>query len=533
MANINPSSALRKLSIWAPLILASAVAIGVLIGHKFNPNYTNYFQVLDIEEDRNTGEIGRIEEIIRFVENSYVDSINNESLVEEVINNLLSQLDPFSSYISADDLSQYNEQLDGVFKGIGINYVKWQDSVFIIKVIDGSDADEKGLKRGDAILSIDGNTVSGADLPIDEVRSIIKNDEDQELPIEVLTPGHSDPVTKLVEVKELPINTANVAYKLSENLVYSKIERFSANTYKQFVQSLEALKIEDQQVNMILDLRDNPGGYLPETIKILSQFFKEKQQLLTYTEGNNRKRKEYKSTGQQFFDIDKIALLINGYSASGSEIIAGALQDWDQAVIIGNTSYGKGLVQEIYQLKNGGALRLTVARYMTPAGRSIQKPYSLQDSTRVITQEGSAYNSLRYNRPLTGGGGIDPDIEMEDVDRYGDCYNFEFKNFNAFLLKHLELKSPYADFEDFQLNFKMDQLDFEKYLGFAGIDNEEEKISEDCIGAFTYLCKLNMAAFWYDDEASSRVDIAEDAMIIKAQEVLQERTLQALLSYEK
>jgi len=403
MANINSSSPLRKLSIWGPLILASAVAIGVLIGHKFNPNYTNNFQVIDGVEETATGEIGRIEEIIRFVENSYVDSINNESLVEEVINSLLSQLDPFSSYISAAELSDYNEQLDGVFKGIGINYVQWQDSIFIINVIEGSDAEAKGLQRGDVILSIDGKVVSGANVEIGNVRSIIKNDEDQQLPIEILAPNENDPTIKFVEVKELPINTANVAYKLEDDLVYSKIERFSANTYKQFVQSLEKLEIEDQEVDLILDLRDNPGGYLPETIKILSQFFKDKQQLLTYTEGNNRKKKEYKSTGQQFFKFNKIALLINGYSASGSEIIAGALQDWDQAVIIGQSSYGKGLVQEIYKLKNGGALRLTVARYMTPAGRSIQKPYSLQDSTRMITKEGSEYQSLIYNRQLTGG----------------------------------------------------------------------------------------------------------------------------------
>lgn len=527
-SNNKPSK--NKSLAFVPLILSVAVICGVMIGMNFNPNYQNSYQIIDqVDAKSGVGQIGRVEEILRFVENSYVDTINNEKLLINAIDELLSDLDPFSSYIPPKELKEYNEQLDGVYKGIGIHYIIFDDTIFITKVVEGGDAMAKGLERGDAIIAIDEDTVSGKNLDLEKIRNLIKNKKTEHIDVEIHKPQLAQNEKVEIELKEIPIKTAGLTYQVESSILYSKIKRFSANTYKQFVQSLEVYLDNENSASLILDMRDNPGGYLPETIKILSQLIKEKQRILTYTVGTHRKRKDYKSSGRSFFNIDDIVVLVNENSASGSEIIAGALQDWDRAIIMGNGTYGKGLVQEIYELKNGGALRLTVARYMTPSGRSIQKPYRLQDSTINFEGDAEFYSKL-YERPLEGGGGIQPDITIDQLEPKNGCNEERFEDLHAFMLKEFPIKNPYDSYNDFDENFNVSKEDWQRYLNFLSQNQTEQSFDNTCRESFGRQVKLSLSKIWFDEIAYIQTENKEDNVVEQAIEILQNKLTKTLLS---
>jgi len=395
---------------------------------------------------------GRIEEIIRFVETKYVDSLDTDKMTINLIDDMLSTLDPHSSYITPEELSQYNEKMKGVYRGIGIETLKLRDTFYISKLLDGGPAEEAGFKVGDAIMSIGDTIVAGNDRSFDEVREMLKDESKQELKLAVRSIG-SDGLNELrVAIEEIQIASADICYLINDNAAYLKLSRFSSNTYEQFIESIEKIKEGKTELNLVLDLRANPGGYLPQAIKVLSQLFAKKDQLLSYTEGLNQKRKEYRSTGNAFYNIKKVAVLIDGNSASGSEILAGAIQDWDRGIIIGQPSYGKGLVQEIYPLKNGGALRLTVAKYYTPSGRLIQSSYASDNNQ--FEADNSMHKTKMLSREMPGGTGIVPDVILDEFDSES-CYNYHYYsdhfvlermlNSNSTLLKRTDLSSDSYD----------------------------------------------------------------------------------------
>lgn len=259
-------------------------------------------------------------------------------------------------------------------------------------------------------------------MPFDSLKAKLKDDNISSINLK-LQDVSGEPFETEVEIKEITIASASESFLIDDKTGYIKLTRFSGNTYEQFVESMEKMTAGKTELNLVLDLRDNPGGYLPEAIKVLSQLFPNKDKLLTYTKGLNREKKEYRSTGKTFYNIKKIAILINNYSASGSEILAGALQDWDRGMIIGEKSYGKGLVQEIFHLKNGGALRLTVAKYYTPSGRLIQKSY--ESKTNEFAADSIIKKSKLLARDLPSGIGIHPDIEVLEKETQ-DCYEYEY-----------------------------------------------------------------------------------------------------------
>lgn len=419
MPGKNSNSSVR---IWEPFLIACAAAIGMLAGYKMNFNNNDYSLIrLDKKETNIVRRDGRIEEILRFIETNYVDSLDQDLIAVDAIKHILRQLDPHSSYITAEELEDHNEKMEGKYMGVGIETLELNDTFYIMRVLDESPAMQAGVKIGDAIIEMGGDNVTGERSSFNKIRSYFRSGSDTALEMKLLSLG--DDSTHVVSLKpeEIEVPSANLAFTIDDNVAYIKLSRFSANTYEQFMQSVESMVRAGEKLDLVLDLRDNPGGYLPEAVNILSQLFDEKNKLLCYTEGLNRKRSEYHSTGKSFYDFGKLVVLINEYSASGSEILAGAIQDWDRGIIIGQDSYGKGLVQEIFPLKNGGALRLTVAKYFTPSGRLIQKSYnSLNQEFEADT---NSFTTMLLERKVSGGGGIEPDIYIDDP--FNDyCYNY-------------------------------------------------------------------------------------------------------------
>ncbi len=515
----------RTVRIYEPLLVALAAAIGMIAGYKMDFNNNDYSLIkIDSAEQNLIKRDGRIEEILRFVETNYVDSLDQDEIAIDAIQHILRQLDPHSSYITAEELEDHNEKMEGKYKGVGIETLEFKDTFYISRVINGSPADEAGVEAGDAIIKMNGEDITGENGSFAKVRSFFKESSESKLSIELLPLDGQEMKQLIVEAEEIEVPSANLSFHADDHVAYIRMTRFSANTYEQFMRSLETLVDDRQSLDLIIDLRDNPGGYLPEAVNILSQLFNEKGKLLCYTEGLNRKRSEYHSTGKTFYNIGKIVVLINEYSASGSEILAGAIQDWDRGYVIGKQSYGKGLVQEIFPLKNGGALRLTVAKYYTPSGRLIQKAYNnINNSFEADTNH---FKTMLLEREVAGGGGISPDMEVED--------NFDH---HCYAL---------TDYVDYYLLYKMKQTasnelsrsDFseKELLEFAQAYFEED------ISSIAKLCQSDIEAYiysryvrWVDGLLEyHRELIKDDVYVQKALEFIQNnKTTLALLTMEE
>ncbi|GAB4245265.1 MAG: S41 family peptidase [Saprospiraceae bacterium] len=404
---------------------------GILIGVKMQDNPPTAIAIdVPVQEKKqlppsSLGQ-GKLEELIRYIESRYVDDVDKEFLVKEAIDNILHQLDPHSSYISAEDLKAVTDQLEGSFDGIGIEFLVVNDTVVVVSTIAGGPARKAGILPGDQIVGVEDSLVLGVNADADKLLKHLKGEKGSEVLVKVYRPS-----TRSTEIFELtrdkiPVSSVSAAYMLDDETGYIKVDRFSAHTYEEFMTALENMVEKQGMKHLVLDLRQNPGGYLQEAVNILSQLFSEKERLLVYTEGTHSSRSEYKSTGRNFYDLKNIAVLVDEGSASASEIVAGAIQDWDRGVIIGRRTFGKGLVQEQYPLRDGSAIRLTVARYFTPSGRCIQKPYGAEtDYAHDLSERlehGEMFDkdsiqladTIQYKtnagRVVFGGGGIVPDV---------------------------------------------------------------------------------------------------------------------------
>jgi carboxyl-terminal processing protease len=415
----------RKYDVWQPFLLAGMVVIGILIGVKMNTGTLDFVEKVSLGNA--AGPIGRVEEVVRFIESKYVDSLDSDQILEAAIADIMDDLDPHSIYLSARQLKSLDEQMNGYYRGVGVESFFIDDTLRISRVIKDSPAELSGIMPFDQLITIGDSTIAGVNKPYSEIRELLRADGQDKLKLGIKRRNNTSIIEAIVIPGEINLQSSKVAYSMEDNIAYIKVDRFSSNTYKEFMESLEVLIEKDSTRHLIIDLRDNPGGYLPETVNILSQLFNEKGRLLVYTQGKSEKKVEYKTTGKNFFPVDKIAVLIDEGSASGSEIIAGAIQDWDRGLVIGRRSFGKGLVQEQYPLRNGGAIRLTISRYYTPSGRSIQKSYEDLDEYGNELYEryhngevyGNGYqekeDSLVFftkllNRKVYGGGGIYPDV---------------------------------------------------------------------------------------------------------------------------
>jgi carboxyl-terminal processing protease len=372
-----------KLNIWLPFLFAVVLAGGIYVGSQLNPAPQLIIQTdgIDPAEFSKIGN-GRIEDLLRFIEARYVDEVNSDELIEKAIGEIISELDPHSSYIPVSQVERINDELEGNFDGVGIEFIILDDTIVVVAPIAGGPSEDAGILAGDKIVEINDSTAVGGETDVRELVNKLRGQAGSEVKVGVKRGKGKLVKSFKIKREPIPIFSVDVGYMINESTGFIKVNRFSATTYREFMEEVEELKEEGME-DLIVDLRQNPGGYLREATKMLSQLFPDKGKLLVYTEGRTVRRNEYKSTGLTHFAIGKVAILIDEGSASASEIVAGAVQDWDRGVVIGRRSFGKGLVQEQLDLNDGSALRLTVARYFTPSDRLIQSHMMI----RVLTAQ--------------------------------------------------------------------------------------------------------------------------------------------------
>lgn len=379
-----------KIKALIPALLSIAMGIGLFLGYNLNRN--------DRSSQRSEWE--KIDQILQYVEEDYVDTISRKTLEDEAIAYLLQRLDPHSYFISQDEISALNEPLEGGFQGIGIQFSFRSDTVYVINTIKGGPSQKAGILPGDKLIKVNNEIIAGMHMSTKDVMMLLKGEANSSVDVTILRNGSEKDFEIIRE--EIAISSIDAAYLMNDTTIYVRLARFSKNTesdFKQEVYPLQSASIK----HFILDLRGNGGGYLQAASSIADEFLQEGE-LITYTEGKSRPRSSYFATDEGRFESTRLSIIIDGTSASASEIVAGAMQDLKRAKIYGQRSFGKGLVQEQNEWSDGSATRLTVARYYTPLGRSIQRPYGrFQDKNEYYHRD---FDSLNH-------GGIVPDVVVE------------------------------------------------------------------------------------------------------------------------
>lgn len=397
-----------------PLVLCVGLAAGVFIGTSFNSQKPSR----DVGKD-----VQKLREVLTYIDTKYVDEIKTDKLVDESIRHLLSKLDPHSIYISARDRVMANEELRGNFDGIGVEFNIFQDTIVVVTALSGGPSEALGIRSGDKIIEVDGENVAGIGITTQDVMRLLKGPRGSEVNVGILRNKDTQLEFKIVRDK-IPQYSIDVSYMVNDVIGYIKLNRFSATTNEEFSKALAKLK-EQGMTKLVLDLQGNGGGYMSMAIDLADEFLSANKKIV-YTDGKDKRlNTNASSTSKGNFETGDLIILVNEGSASASEILAGALQDNDRALIVGRRTFGKGLVQNPFDLSDGSELRLTISRYYTPSGRSIQKPYHDEEaySLDIIDRykKGEFFHadsiklndSLRYRtlngRKVYGGGGIMPD----------------------------------------------------------------------------------------------------------------------------
>jgi len=470
----------KSFYLW-PTILAAALALGVFLGGKFNFNDTpEKLFTTNSKKDK-------LNRLIDYIDYEYVDEINTDSIVDVTVNNILAKLDPHSVYIPKEEMTQVSENMKGDFVGIGINFYPYRDTISVIRTIKDGPSFLKGIQPGDRILMADNDTLYGRRLPSDAIIEKLKGKEGTLVKLKVYRKKEDRMFTVNVKRDIVPIKSVQSYFMMTDDMGYIKVNRFAESTFKEFRAALEELQKQGAR-KLTLDLRDNPGGYLGIAEQMADEFLKDGK-LILFTKNKKGKIDNVYATDKGSFEDKEVYVLINERSASASEIIAGALQDNDLGTIVGRRSFGKGLVQREMELGDGSAVRLTVSRYYTPTGRSIQrtykngnKDYYQKFTDRYHSGELTSVDSikvadsLKFRTPkgkvVYGGGGIIPDVfvpigtnEEEAVESM-DGVGF----ISYFIFEHLdEDRERYNDYseEDFIANFRVDDILFEKFVDYA------------------------------------------------------------------
>lgn len=420
------------------LAYATVLTVGMFLGYKFLKDQ-GYKVEKPVRYAHNSDQ--KMEDILHIIRKKYVDEVNADSLQHLPIDSLLHQLDPHSMYLPPAEAGEMTESLEGNFEGIGVEYYILNDTLLVTGVVKDGPAFAGGLKAGDKILKVDSTFVSGRSLPRSEMTGKIRGKRGTAVQLLVARQGLSAPALLNIKRGKVEVSSIDVAYMLNPETGYMRISKFGANTDKDFVDAVKSLKARGMR-KLVLDLRDNGGGYVSAATGLANQFLQENK-LIVYTEGKHEPRTDYFSTGGGEFEQGKLAVLINENSASASEIFAGAIQDLDRGIIVGRRSFGKGLVQEQFSFEDGSALNLTIARYYTPLGRSIQKSYKrgykayqqeleerfndgeltqVNAKIRDSLQRGNIFVTAS-GKKVFGGGGIQPDVYVRlDTSGYNKFY---------------------------------------------------------------------------------------------------------------
>ena len=437
--------------------------------------------------------------LLRLVESYYVDTTNINKLTEDAIVDVLQHLDPHSVYISKEEVAQMNEPLRGNFEGVGISFNIFKDTLLVTETIPGGPSEKVGVMAGDRIIDVDGKNIAGIGLKNEDVFKLLRGPKGTKVNIRVLRKDNPDLIDFTIIRDKIPIYSLDAAYMLNKETGYIKLNKFAATTVDEFKEAIEQLKKQNLK-NLVLDLRGNGGGYLNAAIGIADQFLPDND-MIVYTQGVNSPRREYRATSDGEFEKGKLIVLIDEGTASASEIVSGAIQDWDRGIILGRRSFGKGLVQQPYWLNDGSMVRLTTAHYYTPSGRCIQKPYNkglaayrsdyqhrladgeLFHADSVIFNDSLKYKTLFNRRTVYGGGGIMPDIFVPmDTSHYYEYYNkLRRKNIiYTYTLGYMDqnresLTKEYPDFTKFDRKFEVS----DKMINAIVSEGEKTGIKED------------------------------------------------------
>jgi carboxyl-terminal processing protease len=482
----------KKTKIYLPLLLGIAIAFGIFLGSSLN------YQKKTITFFGGTPQEKKIKRLIDYIQYEYVDEVDTDSLLDGTIKNMLSKLDPHSVYIPAKEHAAITESMNGKFVGIGIQFRMYKDSLTVIKVLENGPSKKAGIKAGDRILIANNDTLYGRNIKSNYILKTLKGKPNTQVDLTVYRKSEDKNLPFTITRGEVPIKSVDAFYMLDNELGYIKINKFAATTYDEFKSALDDL-LEKGMQKLVLDLRHNPGGYMKVATDIIDEFL-EDGELIVFTKNKRDKIDKTFATEKGDFENKHVFVLINGASASASEIVAGALQDNDKGTIVGRRSFGKGLVQQEMDLGDGSAVRLTVSRYYTPSGRSIQKPYERRGNSEYFNEFEKRYDdgelmnadSIKVNDTLKfvtpkgkivyGGGGIIPDVFVAiDTTMYFD--NIHYRKVNDFVFDYFDMHQD--SFENWTLNDFTEEFDrnnhiFNTYLNslpdeFQELDEFEDK----------------------------------------------------------
>ena len=516
---------------YIPLLLGVAVAFGIFIGA--NLNFTASGDVL-LSSNSNKEKLNRL---IDFIDFEYVDQVNTDSIVDSTVNSILENLDPHSVYISSKDYEQTASDMRGNFTGIGISFYQYQDSIAVIRTIDGGPAQKAGILPSDRILFADTTQLYGKNLSRYDIFSNLKGARNTKVTLTIKRKNIDSLLSIAVIREKIPLHSLDAAYLLTDTVGYIKLNRFAEPTYNEFKKALTDLTNQGA-TKLVLDLRDNPGGYISSAQEVVDEFLEDNTLILITKNKNGTQEKTY-ATQKGGFKTGGLYVLINENSASASEIVAGALQDNDKGVIVGRRSFGKGLVQREMALGDGSAVRLTTARYYTPTGRSIQRPYDngsqayyneyesryvngeLQNKDSIVVND-----SLRFVTPkgkvVYGGGGIIPDVFVgKDTSQENQAISYMSKGgfMSYFVFEYLDAHRQ--DFkgqtqEDFIANYTISQEIMQAFFSYANTTSDSFK---GYTSRLKLVIKATLARQLFGSQAYQMILNSQDPMVKKVLEL--------------
>ncbi|WP_034259325.1 S41 family peptidase [Aequorivita capsosiphonis] len=529
----NPSPKLSKQRKYLPLWIGLALAIGVFIGSKlnFNDNTEKIFATSSKKD--------KLNRLIDYIDYEYVDDVNTDSIVDVTVNGILENLDPHSVYIPKSQYAHNADDMRGAFIGIGISFYNYKDSIAVIRTIKDGPAEKAGIKSGDRIIYADGKKLFGELIDRDSISNYLKGEINSKVALDVYRPSENKTLEIKVRRKQVPLVSVDASYKITDDLGYIKINRFSETTFKEFESALSKLK--DQGITkLILDLRNNPGGYISTAERVVDEFLENKKLVLITKNKSGDINKTY-ATRRGDFEHGKLYVLINENSASASEIVAGALQDNDKGTIIGRRSFGKGLVQREMSLGDGSAVRLTIARYYTPTGRSIQRPYGNGNDTYYSDYEKRYRNgellhadsikvadSLKYITPkgkvVYGGGGIIPDVFVpKDTSVENETLQYVSRSgfMSYFIFEYLDKNRVFFEgmkFDDFRKNFIVEDSLSQEFIEYAKFNEAQIDLS-NYTEELKRTLKANIAQQLFGSNAYEIILNENDPMLLKVLEL--------------